>query len=297
MEIQHYRRLIESAFPDISIHTCEAVVDGWDSFVLDVNSDLIFRFPRRPYVVLQQEREIRFLPELAKALPVSVPEFRMISRDGTREPSLFVGYPKIQGQPLRRDRLRNAGLRRSLARGLAQVLSALHGIPLSGLSADVFPPKDADQWRQEYGSFLEYAREHIFPLLGPHLRRSESRWWTKWVDEDANFTFDPALVHADLDPAHIICDYDRGLVAGIIDWSDAGIGDPAIDFAGLLHEPGEDFAEEVLSYYAGETGADFMSRVRYYHRLGPYWGVRFGQEHGKPEYVESGIKAIEARGR
>ena len=81
MGIQRYRSLIESASPDVTVRTCEAIVEGWDSFVLDVNGDLIFRFPRRQYGVMEQEREIRFLPEVTTALSAEVSRFDFVSRD------------------------------------------------------------------------------------------------------------------------------------------------------------------------------------------------------------------------
>jgi aminoglycoside 2''-phosphotransferase len=268
MDIHSCRRVLESAFPDVSIRSCHAIVEGWDSFVLEVNGDLIFRFPRRQDVVVQQEREIRFLPELSSVLPVEAPRFEFVSRDDSRDPPVFVGYPKIRGLPLSREMLCDDGLRRSIARGLAEVLSALHGMPLDGPLIDVFPSSTADRLREDYINLYRYALREIFPLLTIRAREFESRWWTEFVADDTNLTYEAALVHADLGPEHILCDYDRRLVAGIIDWGDALIGDPAMDFAGLLHDPGVEFAEEVLSYYGRETGGNFMSRVRFYHRLG-----------------------------
>ena len=295
LDTQLYRGLIESAFPDISVRTCEAKGEGWDSYVLEVNGELIFRFPKRQDVVLRQEREIRFLPELADALPVEVPRFVFVSRDSSREPPLFVGYPKIQGQPLSRNRLGDAGLRRSLARGLGETLSLLHGLSIGGPESGQFQATDTAELRRREQSSFEYARRYILPLLSADTRRRESKLWADYIANDANFDFDPVLTHGDLGPDHVLCDYDQGLVLGIIDWAYADVADPASDVEHLLRDPGEDFVEQVLSFYDGQNGSELISRAHDHYRFHSYWNVRFGQEHGFPRYVQDGLNAIEAR--
>jgi aminoglycoside phosphotransferase (APT) family kinase protein len=52
----------------------------------------------------------------------------------------------------------------------------------------------------------------------------------------------PALAHCDLGPEHLLCR--EGRLVGVIDWADAKIGDPAIDYAWLLNRPFPDFDVE-----------------------------------------------------
>lgn len=51
------------------------------------------------------------------------------------------------------------------------------------------------------------------------------------------------MIHGDLGPDHLIC-HESGLV-GVIDWSDACINDPPVDYVSLLHDFGPGFAAEV----------------------------------------------------
>ena len=294
MDTQVYRRLIESAFPNFPVKTCEPIGEGWDSVAIEVNGSHIFRFPKRQDIVDRQEREIRFLPELSEVLPVEVPRFDYVSRDASHEPSLFVGYAKILGEPLKRERLEDEGLRRSLAQSLGETLSVLHGLPVDDLKSGQFQRRDSSELRQELRDVFEYVQERILPLLTPETMRNGSQLWNDFVSNDANFDFVPVLVHGDVGAENILCDYDRGLVAGIIDWSFAEVADPATDFEHLMIHPVEDFGADVLSFYDGANGPEFVRRIRDMHRLHPYWEVRFGQQTGQQEHVTSGIAAIEA---
>jgi aminoglycoside 2''-phosphotransferase len=295
MDSDHYRRLIESAFPDVSMRTCEAMGEGWDAFVMDVNGELVFRFPKRQNAVLHLERAIRFLPQLADALPVAVPRYDFVSRDSSREPPLFVGYSKIKGLPLSRDRLSDAGVRRSLAQGLGETLTRLHGLSVDLLDSGQFQAMNASELRRREQSDFDYAQEHIMPLLSADARRRESEFWADYIASDANYDFDPVLIHGDIGADHVLCDYDQGRVVGIIDWDYAKLGDPASDFEHLLHNPGEEFVEQVLSFYDVQGGGDLVPRVRDHFRFHPYGDIRIGHERDFPSYVRGGLDAIEAR--
>lgn len=43
--IEECKELIRRNFPQVVIQTARPITHGWDSFVLDVNGELIFRFP------------------------------------------------------------------------------------------------------------------------------------------------------------------------------------------------------------------------------------------------------------
>jgi hypothetical protein len=62
--ITTYTALIERCFPQLTVHTALPITSGWDSFVLEVNGELIFRFPMREDVVERLKQELRLLPIL-----------------------------------------------------------------------------------------------------------------------------------------------------------------------------------------------------------------------------------------
>lgn len=70
--------------------------------------------------------------------------------------------------------------------------------------------------------------------------------------------------------SNIIYSKDKGCVNGIIDFTDAQIGDPAFDFAGVYWTFGLDFTKDVLHWYNGyETSESLLKRVKTFYGLQP----------------------------
>ena len=292
------RRLIETHFPQVKIRTCVPIDMGWDYFVLDVNDELIFRFPRRADVLRQLEWEMEILPRLADALPVRVPRFEYVATPESGDPAKFVGYQKIPGSGLDAQKLESSGAREPVARSIAGALSALHLMPLDGLRDHPMSqnpnPRNSEGWRNAYRRLFEFAQKNVFPRLSRDTERRETQTWRDFLCDDSNFNFSPVFVHQDLNPEHIITDYERGTLAGIIDWGDCGIGDPALDFVGLARSLGEGFALEVLDHYRSPS-AGIMNRARFYDAIVPYHYIKFELESGDAGFLERGIHDIETR--
>jgi aminoglycoside phosphotransferase (APT) family kinase protein len=95
--------------------------------------------------------------------------------------------------------------------------------------------------------------------------------------------FQPVLTHSDVAPAHLLVR--DGLLAGVIDWGDARIGDPALDYSWLLNGPFPDW----------DVDDELRRRARIYHRLAPWFDVHYGDFTGQPERVRSGLAGVRAR--
>jgi aminoglycoside 2''-phosphotransferase len=116
----------------LDINKVVPIQEGWDFFVLEVNQNWIFRFPRRKEGVTQLKREIHFLTKWSNQLPLSVPCYKWIYFENT--PS-FAAYPKLPGHPLDSQYLsKNIG---TLSSELGSFLSALHKIPISFPSLEI----------------------------------------------------------------------------------------------------------------------------------------------------------------
>ena len=293
MDLRRFQKAIARCFPQLQMHTCRPILDGWSSLVLEVNDELIFRFPRRPEIVPGLEKEMALLPQLAPALPVAVPRFEFIGRGGLGADWPFVGYRKIAGRPLTNALLAAAPADR-LARHLAQVLSALHRFPVERAVQLRVPPASPQDWRQEYQRLYAWTQAQAFPLLEPTVRSKAAALWEGFLGDEANFQFQPVLIHRDLGGEHILCDVDSGMVAGIIDWEDAAIGDPALDFVGLLCDAGRAFAEQVLAAYQGQVGGTLWQRTVFYARICPLYEVQFGLAVGDEEHLRHGLEALRA---
>ena len=76
-----------------------------------------------------------------------------------------------------------------------------------------------------------------------------------------------------------------GRLVGVIDWGDARIGDPAIDYAWLLNGPFPDW----------DVDDELRRRALVYHRLGPWFEVHYGDFTGRPEWVRSGLAGVRSQ--
>jgi aminoglycoside phosphotransferase (APT) family kinase protein len=232
---------------------------GYDFAVAIVDDEWVFRFPRRPGVEEALEVEIVLLPVLASALPVEVPSFEHISRN-----PLFVAYRLIRGQPLVDED----------ADGVREFLEALHAVDPSGL-----PMKRRD-WVEAYREQCAEFERLVLPLLDKGLRSRAKRLFD---DVETLGNFRPTVLHADLGPEHLLVR--DGRLAGVIDWGDARVGDPALDYAWLLNGP---FAH-------WDVDPDLRRRARFYHRLGPWYEAHYGRFTNQPAHVERGVAGIKQR--
>jgi aminoglycoside 2''-phosphotransferase len=295
MDVTPYKELIETSFPEIQIETWAFHLSGWDSVVLEVNDALMFRFPRpnRPDVEAQLEKEIALLPELAKALPLPIPQFDYLGDGSNGTGRRFVGYRKLAGVQLRGD---HPALQRpqQIARQLGEFISCLHRFPVERAAQLKIAPVSAADWRQRYIDLYEQVRTDVLPLLEPALRAKAAALWEGFVAIDANFLFHPVLIHADLNNDHILYDEAGDTITGIIDWGDVKIGDPAMDFADLLHTYGREFVEVVLANYQLEQDATFWQRVSFYAAAMPFYEVLYGLIESDEAHVQHGLDGVRA---
>ncbi len=235
------------------------VDDGWDYKVLILDDEWVVRWPRHRLAVEEIEHEVELLPALAPLLPVAVPRFEYVSQ----EPWL-VAYRLIRGEPLVDED----------PDGVRAFLDALHGVGVDEIPAP--RPDWLETYREQAGEF----RRVVVPLLDPDERaRGEALLAEIETLED----FRPALTHSDLGPSHLLVR--DGRLVGVIDWGDARIGDPAIDYAWLLNGPFPDW----------DVDDELRRRARIYHRLGPWFEVHYGDFTDQPEWVRSGLAGVRSR--
>jgi len=281
----YFRAAIQRDFPELEIRSFERVIGGWASDTFEVNGNFIFRFPRMPCHKFDLRKEIKLLPTLSGHMPVKVPEFEFINNEVP-----YVGYRKIEGVPITRCDLSDE----SLAKQMGRVLALLHAFPIEkALELGVL---DID-WRKDYSDFYAKVRRETFCLLGENVRGNVSAFFESFLGGD-NFSFGPRFIHRDLSgDAHILCDTGANRVVGIIDWEDACIGDPAIDFTGILWDCGMDFTERVLGHYmeqGGRLDPAFRNRTRFYREIGSLHAILYGQEIESQEQIKRGVEAVTA---
>jgi aminoglycoside 2''-phosphotransferase len=246
-----------------------------------------------------------------------IPQFDFVWQGGPEYEGVFVGYPKLPGVPLlpeewaaqsrRKDAPpENSGTGGEIApcpkdgettqaawptRQLGEFLTSLHRFPIPRAIALGIPDANGASWREEYRALFGTVQRRVLPLLDGPAQDNLSRVWREFVDDPANFQFQPALIHRDLSGEHILFDPGQGCITGIIDWEDAAIGDPAFDFTGLL-DYGSEFVQGVLSAYGGPRDGGMLDRCRFYYGIGPCYEVLYGLDCALPQHVAAGLKGL-----
>jgi len=286
-------KLIQSNFPQVAIQTVLPITRGWDSFVLEVNGELIFRFPMREDVTAYLQKEIRLLPDLEKALSTPFPHFNYIGHGDENYPFMFVGYRKLSGSTLDHESITTEQLV-ALASALATFLNELHSFPAMRAIQNGVQGHTSEQWRERYRELYSDLQVRAFPLLNNQLRSKSEQLWEDFLENNALFVFKPVLIHCDLACEHIFCDPVRGVLTGVIDWGDVTIGDPALDFVGLHNGRGREFTEHVLACYKGIVDVEFWKRIDFYLCYGPFSELLYGAYSSSKKFIEKGIEGLHA---
>src|SRR5260221_5777294 len=119
----------------------------------------------------------------------------------------------------------------TLALQIASFLHALHHTPLTDLAGIAVP---VIHRRKSYESLYARVRQDLFPHLQPDLCEQIADNFETFLDTPQNFALTPALVHGSFGPHRILYDAKNRSISGVIGFTQAGLGDPAREFAMLL---------------------------------------------------------------
>ena len=282
--------LLRANFRDFSFRRIEFLKAGWDSCAFLVDDAFVFRFPKRAEVEDRLRGEIELLKIISnnKNDTIPIPQFEFLGSGNANYPFLFVGYRKLRGesQAEKRVLLQNSELMR-----LVQFLKGLHSIPIDSVSSvkeeDSLP---SNVWQEGKAKFEErlLSLSRVNALLEKQVRDFLENY--RWSILDKSFT--KCFVHNDLLPEHILLNA-KGDISGIIDWGDAAIDDPAIDYAGL----GYCFGFEDLITSVQHSGFEDKERVLKRAILGWVFAalsdVWYGEKQNEKIRIEFAVQSLE----
>jgi len=234
--------------------------------------------------------EPRLVPALEAAAVPFVPH-GMTALTSQRGRFLAAAHEYVKGVPARREaRLPSGRRREQLARDLGTFFGALHSFPAAEAVRLGVP--DLDLWSEHYVPLVEAAR----PYLGPRTLAWLDALCARFLAEGGSSRAPRVLVHGDIDGRNVLL-HEDGSLAGVIDYSDALVADPALDFACILNDWSWPFLERVLAHYPIEVDADARRRTAFYIAVGPLWDVRQGAASGDAAMLRAGRAKLAARGR
>jgi aminoglycoside 2''-phosphotransferase len=272
-EIAIWQDRIHEVLPDLEIFKLNHRSEGLVNDVLIVNDAWVVRFTTTAWGEELMRQEHRLIGLIQPHLTMTVPSSRLVNNN-------VIIYPYIQGITFSRQiwAKRPESDQRVLADQLGLFLRELHGIPIQHPDWDI-PHTLAPVSRETWLDIYDNIETRIKPLLLPHQMD-----WMEALFEEAMgtpdfFEFDPAVVHGDLVPYHIVYHPTENQIAAIIDYGSAGIGDPATDLASLIYNYGERLVSKLAETYPGY--GDIIERARFYaHALDLQW-VLLGIESGE----------------
>ena len=264
LDAPRVRALLAEQFPDLKLREVARLGAGWDFETWEVDAEWVFRFPKRAEVEASMAREAELLPLLARHLEVRLPVPEWMGEPSAQFPFGFCGYRLVPGRAWDWTERPKKPLI-AFEDSLVGLLNGLHGLAPAARAllagAGRMPPEDVSplDWR------LELVR--VRGLLEANLESAVFARALPLIDGSLTpppaFAGAPVLLHYDLAEPHLLLDDDRGNILGVIDWSDAGFGDPVMDFIEPVIWLGPDFLERVLARYVHPVDAGFRARVRH----------------------------------
>ncbi len=234
----------------------------------------VVRAPRTAAAGARMEAESRLIETLFGWVTFSVP--RISGGAPLPEGGRALVHRAVTGKALDGDELAGST---TLTSAVGRALAAIHDLPTRLVADAGLPVYEADEYRQR--RLAEVDRAAATGKVPPRLLAR----WEGALEEVGAWRFVPTVVHGELD-GDTIRVY-AGQLAGIVDWSQTRVADPADDFGWLANTTEPDTFEAVMATYTlrrrTAPDPDLPRRARLAGELGLVrWllhGTTIGQEH------------------
>lgn len=239
----------------------------------------IVRTPRRPDVLKSARIEARVLKLLRDRLPVAVPDWRVFSSD-------VIAYPRLDGTPA--VTIGEAGPTWNIIDpkapsevfldSFAGALAAMQAIPPETARLAGVPVKTMAEIRRSLRSAMKATRSALNP--------SDALWarWTAFVEQSDTWPKHLAVAHGDLHPGHMLLAPD-GRLTGILDWTEARVTDPSLEFAMFFGCFGKAPLEALAQRFEAAGGTTWPGLVEHaaerwaiFPVLAAEWALKTGNE-------------------
>ncbi|WP_339186424.1 phosphotransferase [Brevibacillus sp. FSL K6-6036] len=275
---------IRRSCPDLPITSAVPINLGQNNDVLLVNDELIFRFPKYAEGIRKLRLEVRILEKIQSRVSLDVPCPLYHCLDSNQVGRAFAGYKRIGGEPLWK-RLIHAENAPRLAGQLSRFLDKLHNLTVDVLDIDGL---GAENGAAVWSDLYERIREKLFPFMRLDAQKWVEQHFETFLQDETNFATQPVLIHGDVGPGNILYDKNDDRITGIIDFGSSGLGDPAIDYAGLIASYGEPFFNELLRH-SPDIEAHW-TRAKFYRGTFALQEALFGLENNDQAAFQNGIK-------
>jgi aminoglycoside phosphotransferase (APT) family kinase protein len=213
-------RLVALQFPQwAGLPVTPVTLDGWDNTTFRLGDELSLRLPSADSYIAQVAKEHRWLPALARHLPLPIPEPVAMGRPGDGFPRPWSVYRWIAGEPASTGQVADPA---GFASALAGFLAALQAIDASdGPSAGAH-----SFFRGGPLATLDEQTRQLIRLTADDIdaRAATSVWDTALA---STWELAPVWVHGDVTASNLLVA--GGALRAVIDFGCAAVGDPACD--------------------------------------------------------------------
>ncbi|MGI8577952.1 MAG: aminoglycoside phosphotransferase family protein [Nocardioidaceae bacterium] len=147
-----------------------------------------------------------------------------------------------------------------LAEDLADALRRLHSLDPAGI------PPQPEGWesesRQDLLKELSAVADLIRPLLDDELRATAQPYLTAALPRPP-YDGPNRVIHNDMCADHVLVDPESGRLTGLLDFTDVIVGDPVLDFVGLVGVGDLRFVSAVIDRYGLSLDKGYADRLRW----------------------------------
>jgi len=196
------------------------VGEGQNGIVYADRNGMAYKFPKHDPALTALRYEVEIVEHVSKHLSVNVPKY---DSSNLHRPigEAYCAFPLIQGEKLTPDIYRNH--RESLSKQLLLLLDEIHSIPIVDTMSRV---------KMNFLDLYEDIKTLVFPLLDDNAKINTSKRFEQFFRTDHGVECD-CFIHGDFGSSNIIVNRHTGVITGIIDWAEAAIDNPAIDYSSL----------------------------------------------------------------
>ena len=277
--LEPLKALITNRFPELSNGEFSLLTAGWDSLAVDVDDELIFKFPRDQAAENSLRKEASLLRIIRPAVTIPVPALTLIPG-----PPLFSRHAKLRGEHLvtaEYERLPEAA-RQELAFEMARFYAELHALDNRVMEAAGAGP--LDPWPP-----AEEMLRACWPVLPPELRPLVQRTLTLWEQLPPD-PYGSTYGFFDGHGWNMAFDHPRQKLNGIYDFGDSGIG--------MLHQEflyssfvSPDLTARIVAAYQNLTGRALDSE-RIHLLTGAYRLSELAELVGDPEHLPTMLQSV-----
>ncbi len=266
--------------------------------IVNSNERIVLRIPKEKSVSNRIIDSEVLRKRVARELGDLIPKYQYYKEGSVIAPNGFMLYPEMQGIRLSAVSLKSNHT--ALYNEIMKALAKIHEIKINYESPNLFLHYSkilhdrVVDYRHRYNRFAK-----IIGRLPTGTSKLLSDYWKLLIDQVSEPSKDFSILHGDMYFNNILVTKAGGL-AGIIDWDNLSIGDPAIDLCWLFNVCDAANAKSFLKPYfeyrgihSREETEGFIERVSFYAALGRFYEMEYGIQVHDKQYFDAALDRLQ----